>query len=125
MARTRIIIGNVNKTTTKLLYHGPSGSAAEATMKADTTCQSFEIFEGPGRRKNNPNYKAGDEVTAATVNEVKEVKPEPAPETEALPVSSSESLLVSSSDSPPVSAPEAPESPPAEEPAAKAKSSKK
>jgi len=64
MARTRIIIGNVNKTTTKLLYHGPSGSAAEAAMKADTTCQSFEIFEGPGRRKNNPNYKPSAEAEA-------------------------------------------------------------
>lgn len=102
MARTRIIIGTVNKTTTHLLYHGSSGSAAEAAMKANTTCQSFEIFEGPGRRKNNPNYKA---------------KAEPAPEPETLTVSSSETL--------PISDPEAPESPPAEEPAAKAKSSKK
>lgn len=101
MARTRIIIGNVNKTTTKLLYHGPSGSAAEAAMKTDTTCQSFEIFEGPGRRKNNPNYKP----VFASINEVKDVQPEPVIEDEA------------------------PEAPPAEEaaeqPAAKAKPAKK
>jgi len=113
MARTRIIIGTVNKTTTHLLYHGPSGSDAEAAMKANTTCQSFEIFEGPGRRKNNPNYKAGDEavaeVKAEAVNEVKEVKTEPAPASETLHLSG----------------PEAPESPATEETAPKAKSNKK
>lgn len=86
-------------------------------MKADTTCQSFEIFEGPGRRKNNPNYKPG----AAPINESKEAQPEPVIEDEASIVSLSDSLPIFETETPEALTSEEA----AEEPATKAKNSKK
>jgi hypothetical protein len=59
MSRTRIIIGHPAKTGSALphlVYLGTSGSEAEAAMKADQSAHHYEIFEGPGRRKNNATF---------------------------------------------------------------------
>lgn len=59
MARTRIIIGHPAQSGSQppfLVYLGASGSEAEAAMKADDKAHHYEIFEGPGRRKNNAAY---------------------------------------------------------------------
>lgn len=59
MARTRIIIGHPaisGSESPRLIYLGTSGSDAEAAMKADPSAHHYEIFEGPGRRKNNGSY---------------------------------------------------------------------
>ena len=59
MARTRIIIGHPAQAGSQppfLVYLGTSGSEAEAAMKADDKAHHYEIFEGPGRRKNNAAY---------------------------------------------------------------------
>lgn len=59
MPRTRIIIGHPAKTGSALphlVYLGTSGSEAESVMKADQTAHHYEIFEGPGRRKNNASF---------------------------------------------------------------------
>jgi len=60
MARTRIIIGHpaASGGAPHVVYVGSSGSEAEAAMKADTAAHHYEIFEGPGRRKNNSSYIA-------------------------------------------------------------------
>lgn len=55
MARTRIIIGHTGEGP-RVIYVGSSGSESQSAMQADTSAASFEIFEGPGRRKNNPRY---------------------------------------------------------------------
>ena len=41
-----------------VVYIGNSGSEAEAAMKADQAAHHYEVFEGPGRRKNNSSYDA-------------------------------------------------------------------
>lgn len=59
MARTRIIIGHPAQSGSQppfLVYLGTSGSEAEAAMKADDKAHHYEIFEGPGRRKNNAAF---------------------------------------------------------------------
>lgn len=75
MARTRIIIGHPAQAGSQppfLVYLGTSGSEAEAAMKADDKAHHYEIFEGPGRRKNNAAYVS---LAAAPVA----VKPPAAP----------------------------------------------
>lgn len=59
MPRTRIIIGYDapgSAAKASVIYCGTSGAEAESVMKSDTTSARFEIFEGQGRRKNNPNF---------------------------------------------------------------------
>lgn len=76
MARTRIIIGHPAQAGSQppfLVYLGTSGSEAEAAMKADDKAHHYEIFEGPGRRKNNAAYI----LSAASPTPV--VKPPAAP----------------------------------------------
>lgn len=68
MPRTRIIIGHPAKTGSvlpHLVYLGTSGSEAESVMKADQTAHHYEIFEGPGRRKNNASYNPAAKSPAA------------------------------------------------------------
>lgn len=68
MPRTRIIIGHPAKTGSvlpHLVYLGTSGSEAESVMKADQTAHHYEIFEGPGRRKNNATYNPAAKPPAA------------------------------------------------------------
>lgn len=77
MARTRIIIGHPSGSQPPhLVYLGTSGSDAEAAMKADTAAHHYEIFEGPGRRKNNGSFNAAGGVAAEPAAEP---EAEPAP----------------------------------------------
>lgn len=59
MARTRIILGypNASKASTPfLVYCGPSGGDAETAQRGNLIAHRFEIFEGPGRFKNNSRF---------------------------------------------------------------------
>lgn len=58
MPRTRVVLGfEPNSLVPKVLYAGADGDLAEKSMKeAPVHLQRFEIFEGPGRRKNNARF---------------------------------------------------------------------
>lgn len=70
MARTRIVIGHTADTTS-IVYQGRSGSESIAAMEQNTSAQRFEIFEGPGRFKNNSRL-AAVKADVATDTEVEE-----------------------------------------------------
>lgn len=81
MARTRIIIGHPAITGSRpphLVYLGVSGSEAEQALKADQSSHHYEIFEGPGRRKNNSTFNPSAPIPS--VNPVPAVTPVPLPE---------------------------------------------
>lgn len=68
MPRTRIILGYDgpgSSARSKLVYQGTSGADAQAAMQTDTLSARFEIFEGMGRRKNNPNFRPVSQVAEA------------------------------------------------------------
>lgn len=67
MARTRIILGYPSASSTSqphVVYAGLSGAAADSAMRSSPHSLRFEIFEGPGRRKNNPAFSAAAKVPA-------------------------------------------------------------
>ena len=81
MARTRIILGYPTASKASdpfLVYCGSSGSEAEAAQRENKTAHRFEIFEGPGRFKNNssfaPSHAAPIEPEAPTEPEAPKAK---------------------------------------------------
>jgi hypothetical protein len=81
MARTRIIIGHPAITGSRpphLVYLGVSGSESEQALKADQSSHHYEIFEGPGRRKNNSTFNPS--ALIPSVNPVPPVTPVILPE---------------------------------------------
>lgn len=90
MARTRIILGypTASKATAPfLVYCGPSGSAAEAAQRENTTAHRFEIFEGPGRFKNNSRFNPAilASVMPSEPESTEGTEPDAAAEPEAAP----------------------------------------
>lgn len=72
----------------ELVHLSNSGSAAQAVRLADTTHESFTIFENiPGRRKHNSNFKpeASEQETGDSGQETGDSEQEAPPSTDPVP----------------------------------------